>query len=152
MIVLNDNIEVLWAKRLGQNGRQFPQGGIQENETPEEALYRELEEELGLVASDVNVVGATSGWLKYRLPEQYLRNDKDSGFVGQKQKWFLLRLAEDESRIDLAKSGMPEFDDYSWVPYWYPVDNIIEFKRAVYRSALEELAPTAEQHFGRPIP
>ena len=152
MIVVNDDIEVLWAKRLGQGGFQFPQGGIKEHETPEQALYRELEEELGLVEKDVSIIGVTAGWLKYRLPEQYLRQDNDRGFVGQKQKWFLLRLTEDESKIDLAKSGSPEFDDFTWVAYWYPIDHIIEFKKSVYERALQELAPVAETFYGRKIP
>lgn len=152
IIVLNDEIQVLWAKRLGQAGWQFPQGGIKKDETAEEALFRELEEELGLMSTDVCIVGQTKDWLKYRLPDQYLRHDTDSHFVGQKQKWFLLKLTQDESRINLALSDSPEFDQYTWVPYWYPVEQIIAFKKAVYRNALTELVPFVEQYYGKSLP
>ena len=107
-------------------------------ESPEEALYRELEEEVGLKARQVEIVGATRGWLRYKLPRRFLRTN-NSSFVGQKQKWFLLGLEADDARVELNNSSEPEFDDWRWVSYWYPVNQVIEFKRGVYRRALKEL-------------
>ena len=89
IVVLGPNKQVLWAKRVGQDAWQFPQGGIQRGESPEDALYRELHEELGLKQHDVEVMGCTQGWLRYRLPLRYIRRNKKPLCIGQKQKWFL---------------------------------------------------------------
>lgn len=142
-IVLADGRgNVLWAHRVRQGGWQFPQGGIQQGETPEVAMYRELGEEVGLVSTDVEVWAETKGWWRYRLPKKMVREPEHGEIVciGQKQKWFLLRLVADESAIQLDADGSPEFDRWKWVSYWYPVANIIDFKRWVYRRMLRELS------------
>lgn len=139
IVVCNSHGELLWAKRIGQPAWQFPQGGIKKNESPESALFRELDEEVGLAEGDVTVLHQTKDWLHYRLPPQYVRQNGDPVCIGQKQKWFLLSLNSDDSSVQLAKHNTPEFDDWRWVSYWYPVDQVIEFKREVYRKALEEL-------------
>ena len=140
IIVANSNGSVLWAKRTGQEAWQFPQGGIKSAESPEDALYRELHEEVGLADEQVEVVGATKGWLRYKLPRQLLRDNKSS-FVGQKQKWFLLRLISDDSKINFANSEKPEFDSWQWVSETKPIEIVIDFKKDVYKKALEELIP-----------
>ena len=142
IVVSNARGQVLWARRIGQAAWQFPQGGIDEGETPEQALYRELEEEIGLTPENVMILGCTRGWLKYKLPDQYRRHDSEPHFIGQKQKWFLLRLgsADDEIRVD--RGIKPEFDHWRWVSYWYPLGQVIAFKKDVYRKALKELAPS----------
>ncbi|MEX2470210.1 MAG: RNA pyrophosphohydrolase [Pseudohongiellaceae bacterium] len=139
IVLCNAQGRLLWAKRIGQAGWQFPQGGIHECETLEEALYRELDEEVGLAADDVRILHQTSDWLHYRLPENFIRYHRDPLCIGQKQKWFLLSLECDDGRITLAKHGLPEFDDWQWVSYWYPLNQVIAFKREVYRQALKEL-------------
>jgi putative (di)nucleoside polyphosphate hydrolase len=141
IIVANDVGDVLWARRLRQNAWQFPQGGIMPDETPEQALYRELYEELGLTQEDVEIMGCTSGWLYYRLPERLMRHHVKPLCIGQKQKWFLLRLVGNEDRVCFDRTDSPEFDRWRWVHYWYPLKQVIAFKRHVYRRALEELAP-----------
>jgi len=139
IVICNRQGRLLWAKRIGQTGWQFPQGGIKSDESLEDALYRELDEEVGLSADDVDVLHQTSDWLHYRLPKNYIRYNKDPLCIGQKQKWFLLGLQAEEDKISLSKSDQPEFDAWRWVNYWYPVNQVIEFKRDVYRRALQEL-------------
>lgn len=141
IILANTQGQVLWAKRIGHNSWQFPQGGIDFGETPTDAMYRELYEEVGLLPNQVEVLAVTKNWLRYRLPRRYVRYDNNPVCIGQKQKWFLLRLDEqfaNQIRFDTAK---PEFDEWAWVSYWYPVNQIVPFKREVYRQALSELVP-----------
>ncbi len=139
IIVTNGKGQLLWARRRGsQNAWQFPQGGISENEIPVEAMYRELTEELGLVADDVKILAETKNWLRYRLPVRFQRHDDLQKCVGQKQKWFLLQLIGDDARVKLDICDHPEFDTWRWVSYWFPLKQVIFFKRYVYRQALEE--------------
>ena len=141
IVLANASGQVLWAKRIGQDAWQFPQGGIKRGEQPEEALYRELEEELGLKAQHVSQLGVTRGWLHYRLPSRLVRRRRQPLCIGQKQKWFLLRLDAPEKMVRLDTTGHPEFDGWRWVDYWYPLDQVVTFKRDVYRQALNQLAP-----------
>lgn len=141
IVVLGPNKQVLWARRVGQNAWQFPQGGIQRGENPDDALYRELHEELGLQQHDVSIMGCTKGWLRYRLPMRYIRRNKKPLCIGQKQKWFLLRMDCEPSAVNFAACDKPEFDAWRWVDYWYPPNDVIFFKRPVYRRALRELEP-----------
>lgn len=141
IILCNDERRVFWGRRVGRGGWQFPQGGIRAHETPERAMYRELHEEIGLRPEQVEVLGRTREWLQYRLPEQFQRRGSEPRCVGQKQQWFLLRFLGEEQDIAFDSTEVPEFDEWRWVDYWAPVDEVIFFKRAVYRQALEELAP-----------
>jgi len=140
MILCNDRLQVFWARRIGQDSWQFPQGGIKRDENPEQALYRELHEEVGLPASAVDVVASTRGWLRYRLPKKMIRHDSHPVCVGQKQKWFMLRLKTDDTLIKTDQTERPEFDGWSWVSYWYPIGQVVSFKREVYRRAMREFA------------
>src|SRR5690606_20220638 len=141
----NDAGQVLWAKRLGQDAWQFPQGGVQRNETPEQAAIRELYEEVGLEAEDVEIIASTTDWLPYRLPAHLVRQHSRPVCIGQKQKWFLLKLLATEDRISLDQGDKPEFDHWRWVSYWYPLNQVIDFKRDVYRQALQELSRPLQQ-------
>jgi len=144
IIICNKNGQVLWAKRFGQHSWQFPQGGIKEGETPEQAMYRELHEEVGLKSEHVKILACSRGWLRYKLPKRLVRWDSPAPIcIGQKQRWFLLQLISDEDQIEFNTSGHPEFDDWRWVTYWYPVRQVVSFKREVYRRALKEFAATA---------
>jgi len=140
IILANQFNEVLWARRIGQNSWQFPQGGIKVTETPDEALYRELHEEVGLQASDVEIVAKTKGWLRYRLPKKMIRHNSLPLCVGQKQKWYLLRMHSEDSMVSMNTSTNPEFDQWQWVSYWYPLGQVVSFKREVYRRAMKELS------------
>jgi putative (di)nucleoside polyphosphate hydrolase len=141
IMLANARGEVLWARRVGQDAWQFPQGGIQQGESPQQALFRELEEEIGLTAKDVEIIATTRGWLRYRLPQRLLRRDSKPLCIGQKQKWFLLKMLSDDSEVRFDNDHKPEFDHWRWVSYWYPLGQVIPFKREVYRRALKELAP-----------
>jgi putative (di)nucleoside polyphosphate hydrolase len=141
IILTRQDGSLLLGGRMGQAGWQFPQGGMQIDETPEQAMYRELTEEIGLVAADVELLGQTQEWLHYRLPEKFIRRNREPVCIGQKQVWFMLRLQSSEDRLQLDTSDLPEFDRWRWVDYWQPVKEVIHFKRQVYVSALAELAP-----------
>lgn len=132
---------MFWAKRIGQDSWQFPQGGIRESESPEEALYRELREETGLQPEHVEIIGCTRKWLRYRLPKHLIRRRARPLCIGQKQRWFLLRLVGDEMHVRLDITTTPEFDGWCWVDYWRPAREVVFFKRQVYARALQELAP-----------
>ena len=139
IILCNGEGKLFWAKRIGQDAWQFPQGGIKRTETPEQALFRELNEEVGLGRDDVEILHETSDWLRYRLPQNFIRQHSGPVCIGQKQKWFLLALQSDDNSVHLNRSCEPEFDDWCWVNYWHPVNQVINFKRDVYRKALTEL-------------
>jgi putative (di)nucleoside polyphosphate hydrolase len=141
IILCSQDDRVLWARRSGRNGWQFPQGGIKPHETPEQALFRELHEEVGLGPQHVEVLGRTNRWLRYEIPSKLRRPPSIRLFKGQKQVWFLLRLLGSDEDVRLDLSDNPEFDDWCWIEYWSALENIIEFKREVYRQALAELEP-----------
>ena len=141
IILSNGNGHLLWARRIGQNAWQFPQGGIRSDETPEEAMYRELAEEVGLEPAQVEMMGATRGWLRYRLPRRFIRRSSRPVCIGQKQVWFMLRLLCEDREVCLDRTSNPEFDHWRWVDYWHPLNEVVAFKRSVYRKALKELAP-----------
>jgi putative (di)nucleoside polyphosphate hydrolase len=144
--------QVFWARRYGQHSWQFPQGGIDQGETAEQAMYRELYEEVGLREKDVNILAVSRNWLRYKLPKRLVRKGTDPVCIGQKQKWFLLSLSCNESDVNLASCGHPEFDDWRWVSFWYPVRNVVSFKRDVYRKALKEFAPVGMPAHRPPSP
>ncbi len=137
--ICNQQGQLFWGKRLGMDAWQFPQGGVKRHESTEAAMYRELHEETGLRPEHVQVLGATQGWLRYRLPRRYIRKNSSPRCIGQKQIWYLLRLIGHESAVDLASCGQPEFDGWRWIDFWQPVDEVVAFKRGVYKRALTEL-------------
>ena len=140
IIIVNHRNEVFWGKRVREHSWQFPQGGIKYGETPEQAMYRELYEETGLKAEHVRVLGRTREWLRYEVPREWIRRDFRGNYRGQKQIWFLLRLIGRDCDVRLRACDHPEFDAWRWHDYWIPLDTVIEFKRAVYDQALNELS------------
>lgn len=135
VVLLNAKNQVLWACRSDFEAWQFPQGGMYENETPIEALYRELKEEVGLEPDDVELIAESQQWLTYRLPPEMVKKH-----IGQKQKWFLLRLLTEENRICLDQDAKPEFCHWQWVDYWYPIGHVISFKQPIYEKILTEFS------------
>ena len=141
IVLANQRNEVFWGKRVNQHAWQFPQGGIKHGETPLQAMFRELEEEIGLQRGHVRILGRTREWLRYEVPEKWMRRSKENGcaYRGQKQIWYLLRMVARDCDVKLRASGHPEFDAWRWHDYWVPLENVIDFKREVYRQALIEL-------------
>ena len=139
IILANGRNEVFWGKRVNQHAWQFPQGGIKHGETPQRAMYRELDEEIGLKADHVRILGRTRHWLRYEVPEKWVRRDWRGTYRGQKQIWYLLRMVGRDCDVSLRASAKPEFDAWRWHDYWVPLEAVIEFKRDVYRQALTEL-------------
>ncbi|MGE8395973.1 MAG: RNA pyrophosphohydrolase [Comamonas sp.] len=152
IILLNQKNQVFWGKRIRTHSWQFPQGGIDRGETPEQAMFRELHEEVGLLPDHVRVVARTRDWLRYEVPDRYIRRDARGHYKGQKQIWFLLQLVGQDWDLNLRATDHPEFDAWRWNDYWVPLDVVVEFKRGVYEMALTELArylPRNELHRNR---
>jgi putative (di)nucleoside polyphosphate hydrolase len=141
IILVNDDGSLFWAKRIGEDAWQFPQGGIRKSESAEQALFRELYEEVGVVKESVEVIGRTQDWLRYKIPEQLIRRHQTPCCIGQKQRWFLLRFTGKESDVCLDSSDKPEFDQWCWIDPIEPPRSVISFKRSVYAEALKELLP-----------
>ena len=141
IILANAEAKLLLAGRIGSKGWQFPQGGVRIGETAEEAMFRELHEEVGLKPGDVEVLGSTQEWLRYRLPRRYIRHGATPLCIGQKQRWFILKLIAPDERVRFDRCASPEFDRWRWVDFWKPVNEVIYFKRRVYARALHELGP-----------
>jgi putative (di)nucleoside polyphosphate hydrolase len=139
IILTNNQGSVLWARRMGQDAWQFPQGGIDAHEDEKQAMYRELWEEIGLQSKDVEIIASTNSWLRYKLPKRMVRRNCQPVCIGQKQKWFLLKLVGEEHRLNLETTNKPEFEEWKWVDYWFPVENVVYFKKRVYRCALQQL-------------
>lgn len=139
IVLTNNTGQLFWAKRIGMDAWQFPQGGIKPREPLEKAMYRELREEIGLLPEHVQIIGCTRDWLRYELPERFIRKNSRPLCRGQKQRWYLLRLLGDENAVRLDLSDSPEFDNWRWVNFWDPVNEVIEFKRKVYSAVLSEL-------------
>jgi putative (di)nucleoside polyphosphate hydrolase len=141
IILANADNELMLGGRVGAKGWQFPQGGMLHGEEPEQAMFRELHEEVGLRPEDVDVLGVTSDWLRYRLPDKFIRRHSKPLCIGQKQRWFMLRLVVGDDSVRFDCGEKPEFDRIRWVPFWRPVNDVIYFKRRVYARALHELGP-----------
>ena len=141
IILANSDDKLMLGGRIGAKGWQFPQGGMLHGEEPEQAMFRELHEEVGLTEADVDVLEVSSDWLRYKLPDKFIRRTSLPLCIGQKQRWFMLRLVVDDDAVRFDRSDEPEFDRIRWVDFWRPVSEVIYFKRRVYAEALHELGP-----------
>ncbi len=138
IILTNETGKLFWAKRIGMDAWQFPQGGVMPKEHSEVAMYRELREEIGLLPKHVEIIACTRKWLRYRLPQRYIRKHSKPLCRGQKQRWYLLKFIGSENEVQLDACDTPEFDHWRWINYWDPVSEVISFKRKVYKQALSE--------------
>jgi putative (di)nucleoside polyphosphate hydrolase len=152
IVLMRGGGEVFLGRRVGGRGWQFPQGGVRDGEDFEAAVLRELYEEVGLKSSHVEITGSTAQWLRYRLPPRYVRRNRSPLCIGQKQRWYLLKLRGEDAAFDFGLTAEPEFDAWRWVDYWEPVREVIYFKRPVYALALTELAEQAFPQGPPPLP
>ena len=130
---------VFWGKRKGEDSWQFPQGGIYEAEEVEVAMYRELNEELGLLPQHVRIIGRTKDWLYYDVPSAHYYRTSGKLYRGQRQIWYLLEFVGKDNDIDVTYHKEQEFDAWRWIDFWQPKDLVIDFKKNVYQKALDEL-------------
>ncbi|MFN8770790.1 MAG: RNA pyrophosphohydrolase [Neisseriaceae bacterium] len=139
IVLLNADSQVFWGRRKGESSWQFPQGGLYENEDVETAMFRELNEELGLLSEHVEIIGRTEDWLYYDVPATYNRSN-NKNYRGQKQIWYLLQFIGKDYNINVKYHKEQEFDAWRWINYWDSIDLVIDFKQDVYKKALNELS------------
>lgn len=139
IVVVNDDGLLLWARRKNQKSAwQFPQGGIKQGESPKQAMFRELREELGLLPEHVEIIYELPDWYFYQLPRKFQRLHQKPLCVGQKQRWFFLRMLSDDDQVNLLQSPEPEFCEWKWVEPHLPPKQVIDFKSKVYSDILRE--------------
>ena len=126
-----EKVEVFVAKRTDVDAWQFPQGGIDEGESPREALLRELKEEIG--TDEVEIIAEMPEWLSYDFPKMIAQ--KMYPYDGQTQKYFLVRLKPD-AKINL-NTEIPEFRDYKFVSLNEIFNYVKSFKRPVYKKVID---------------
>ena len=148
IVLVNPAGKVFWARRINQRFWQFPQGGILDGESPQDAMYRELHEETGIVRDQVQLLARTRDWLRYEVPK-YLRRDPKN-YRGQKQIWFLLRFIGGDDDIKLLNSDAPEFEEWKWYDHRRTLREAAFFKRAVYTAVLGEFS--RHLNSGKPSP
>ena len=146
MMIINSEKKVLMCTRIHSEGQtyrlQMPQGGIDKGETPAQAVYREMGEEIGLSSKDVRFVATTRKWYKYDLPETVRRK---KSIRGQRQKWFLFLLISPDDHIDLTTDKLQEFEGFQWVELNDVATSVVPFKRPVYEEVINEFRPFIER-------
>ena len=138
MMILNSNNEILVGRRIDHPSGfwQMPQGGIDENEDPEEAVWREMLEEIG--TNNAKIIKISDQWIKYEIPEKTLKTlPWGKKYIGQQQKWFAFRFAGQDKEINISTEN-PEFSEWKWAKINSIIDNIVPFKRHVYSKVLKE--------------
>ena len=139
--LINNKQQIFIAKRCKQDVWQLPQGGVDKNETILNAMFRELNEEIGLKKNHIEIISKMPQWLYYDIPETYRKQANKSKYIGQKQLWFLLKLVSSDKNIKLDTYKIIEFDKWQWVDYWYPLKKVVSFKKQVYKKMLETFLP-----------
>jgi len=142
VMLVNVRSEVFVGQRIDTPtpAWQMPQGGIDAGETPRDTALRELHEETGIAPDLVRIEAETDGWLHYDLPHEIVPRTWGGCYRGQEQKWFLARFTGGDDQIDID-TAHPEFSRWRWLPADQLLDQIVPFKRAVYRDVLDAFAP-----------
>jgi putative (di)nucleoside polyphosphate hydrolase len=139
IILINKEKKIFLGKRKksSQLPWQMPQGGIDKNEEPITAVFRELQEEVG--TNNAVIIKALSKWVKYDFPERLERKKHfKKKYRGQEQKWFLLQFLGDDNEIDIKKYN-PEFKSWKWANIYDLTKDLIDFKKDVYYTIIKEL-------------
>ena len=142
IMLFNKDDKVFVGKRIDQSveGWQMPQGGIDEGETPKQAVLRELREEVG--TDKAEVLGEMDDWVTYDLPKHLIGVAFHGKYKGQRQKWFALRFTGQEGDIDLT-AHEPEFSSFQWVSLGALPGLIVPFKRDIYKKVIAALGQYA---------
>lgn len=140
MMLVNKKKQVWVGERLSSpQAWQMPQGGIDINEEPRATAFRELHEETGIQPKHVSIIAESNDWLTFVWPEDIQKKLWDGLYVGQRLKWFLMRLEADHDVTDL-KVHHPEFSTYKWIDVNELIPVIVDFKRDMYRQVTTEFA------------
>ena len=142
MMILNASNEILVGRRLDHPSGywQMPQGGIDQNENPQEAVWREMMEEIGTNKAEIFKV--STQWINYDIPQETL--DKlpwGEKWIGQTQKWFIFKFTGQKTDINVHTKN-PEFSEWKWMRHTELIENAVPFKRKVYKTILNEFADT----------
>ena len=138
LVIINDQLEFFTGRRLDNTKAwQMPQGGIDNNEIPLEAAYREMYEETGIRKSKVTLLKQTKTWYRYDLPQEIQNKFWGGKFRGQSQKWFLFKFIGTEFDINIETKDQ-EFSDWKWSKKTEMLDSIVPFKRSLYQSVLKD--------------
>ena len=139
IVLLNIKKEIFMGERLDNKGAwQMPQGGVKigKNEELDEAAIRELYEETGV--KNVTLISESKEWHYYELPKPIANKLWGGKFVGQKQKWFLFHFLGKNSEINIKNNRSPEFYDWKWVEPKHVSNEIVNFKKNIYKKVLLE--------------
>ena len=138
LVIINDQLEFFTGRRLDNTKAwQMPQGGIDNNEVPLEAAYREMYEETGIRKSKVTLLKQTKTWYRYDLPQEIQNKFWGGKFRGQSQKWFLFKFIGTEFDINIETKDQ-EFSDWKWSKKTEMLDSIVPFKRSLYQSVFKD--------------
>jgi putative (di)nucleoside polyphosphate hydrolase len=141
--LFNRRGEVFIGERIDVPGAwQLPQGGIDDGEDFEAALFREMHEEIG--TRNARIIRALPDWLYYDLPP-FLRQRLNNKYLGQRQKWVALEFLGEDSEINLAAHHHPEFGNWKWVPLENLTGYAVPFKRDIYQVLVTSFADIAAQ-------
>ena len=138
MMILNEKNEILVGRRIDYPSGywQMPQGGIDENEIPQEAVWREMMEEIG--TNKAKLIGISTQWLSYKIPKDTLKTlPWGEKYIGQIQKWFVFRFKGKDTDINVGTEN-PEFSEWKWINYQLISENIVPFKKKTYINILKE--------------
>lgn len=139
IMLLNNDGKIFTGERLDTPGAwQMPQGGIDKGEKPHNAALRELEEETGVLAKHVTLVGQTADWVLYDLPPHLLGKLWSGKYAGQKQLWFKMHFTGNNSAVNI-QTKHPEFARWKWSEPHEVIAEIVDFKRGVYQEVLQLL-------------
>lgn len=144
-VILNKEKEIFVGKRFGSQFNiswQMPQGGIGENETEEEAIARELQEEVGILKNSFRIISKTKDHHYYTIPKKMRKSAWNNIYVGQRQRWFLIEFLGKDEDFNI-QTEFPEFLEWKWIKSSEIIENSISFKKEIYATILTE--------FGLPI-
>ena len=138
IILLNEEKKVFVGKRIDikSDAWQMPQGGIIENEKLEDAAYRELYEETGI--KKAKIIFKSKKWFQYKIPIPLKKKLRKGRYLGQRQKWFVMKFYGNKKKDINLNVSKAEFSDWKWVHLNKLVDLIVPFKKKMYQEIIKE--------------